>query len=131
MFSSRPHGTSTQGLWKDPAKGNLRHTKDEEGSPNYSDSEKADLIAQKGLALNASNQGISADGAVKRRPIPENARTGPRCRDNPRQPPQNNPQPPRKASIESVGGIEGIYDLLKKWDRSPRKRSFIDLAQDF
>jgi len=37
---------------------------------------------------------------------------------------------PEKASIESVGGIEGIYNLLKNRTEA-EKEKFIDLAQDF
>jgi len=37
---------------------------------------------------------------------------------------------PEKASIESVGGIEGLYDLLKNGTEA-EKEKFIDLAQGF
>jgi len=42
----------------------------------------------------------------------------------------SNTPAPEKASIESVGGIEGLYDLLKNGTEA-EKEKFIDLAQDF
>jgi len=44
--------------------------------------------------------------------------------------PQNAPAPDKAATIKSVGGVEGIYDLIKNGTEA-KKEKFIDLAQDF
>jgi len=47
----------------------------------------------------------------------------------PQNAPQNNPAPD-KATIASIGGVEGIYDLIKN-GTDTEKEVFIDLAQGF
>src|SRR5712675_25056 len=84
------------------------------GFTQLSDSKKADLIAKR-ACFKCKQPGHISRWCGKRRPIPENARAGPA---------------PEKATIESVGGIEGIYDLLKNGTKA-EKEKFIDLAQDF
>jgi len=64
----------------------------------------------------------------KRRPIPENTRAGP-VPGTTSASAANTPAP-EKASIESLGGIEGLYDLLKNGTEA-EKEKFIDLTQDF
>ena len=88
-----------------------------------SDSEKANLIAKR-ACFKCKQPGHISRWCGKKRPIPENARTGASSTS-----PTNTPAP-EKASIESVGGVEGIYDLLKNGTEA-KKEKFIDLTQDF
>jgi len=80
------------------------------GFTQLSNSEKADLIAKR-ACFKCKQPGHISRWCGKRRPIPENARTGPVPGTSSAS--ATNTPAPEKASIESVGGIEGIYDLLK------------------
>jgi len=93
------------------------------GFTQLSNNEKADLITKK-ACFKCKQPGHISRWCGKRRPIPENARTGTSPAST-----ANTPTP-EKASIESVGGIEGIYDLLKNGTEA-EKEKFIDLTQDF
>ena len=88
-----------------------------------SDTEKADLIAKR-ACFKCKQPGHISRWCGKRKPIPENARAAPITGMS------SNILAPEKASIESVGGIEGLYDLLKN-GMEAEKEKFIDLAQDF
>ena len=90
-----------------------------------SESEKADLIAKR-ACFKCKQPGHISRWCGKRKPIPENARTGPALII----PPGDAIPNPEKASLETVGGIEGLYDLLKNGTEA-EKEKFIDLAQDF
>src|SRR5712672_2867312 len=95
------------------------------GFTQLSDSEKADLIAKR-ACFKCKQPGHISQWCGKRKPIPENARTGPA-------PGMSSPDAipnPEKASLETIGGIEGLYDLLKSGTEA-EKEKFIDLAQDF
>src|SRR5712671_4472816 len=97
------------------------------GFTQLSDSKKADLIAKR-ACFKCKQPGHISRWCGKRRPIPENARAGP-VSETASASATNTPAP-EKATIESVGGIEGIYDLLKNGTKA-EKEKFIDLAQDF
>src|SRR5712672_4400117 len=97
------------------------------GFTQLSDSEKADLIAKR-ACFKCKQPGHISCWCGKRKPIPENARASP-ILDNPQIALQNNPAPD-KATIASIGGVEGIYDLIKN-GTDAEKEAFIDLAQGF
>src|SRR6267154_2003088 len=97
------------------------------GFTQLSDSEKADLIAKR-ACFKCKQPGHISRWCGKRRPIPENARAAPIPGTSSAS--ASNIPTPEKASIESVGGIEGLYDLLKNGTEA-EKEKFIDLAQDF
>jgi len=97
------------------------------GFTQLSESKKADLIAKR-ACFKCKQPGHISRWCGKRKPIPENARTGPTPGMSSAS--TTNIPAPEKASIESVGGIEGIYDLLKNGTEA-EKEKFIDLAQDF
>jgi len=97
------------------------------GFTQLSDSEKADLIAKR-ACFKCKQPGHISRWCGKRRPIPENARAGPVTGTSAAA--TVNTPAPEKASIESVGGIEGLYDLLKNGTEA-EKEKFIDLIQDF
>ena len=92
-----------------------------------SESEKADLIAKR-ACFKCKQPGHISRWCGKKRPIPKNARAGPITGTSSAS--TANTPAPEKASIESVGGIEGIYDLLKNGTEA-EKEKFIDHAQDF
>jgi len=98
-----------------------------EGFTQLSDSEKADLIAKR-ACFKCKQLGHISCWYSKRKSIPENARAGP-ILNNPQIAPQNNPAPD-KATIASIRGIEGIYDLIKN-GTDTEKEAFINLAQGF
>ena len=97
------------------------------GFTQLSDSEKADLIAKR-ACFKCKQLGHISRWCSKKKPILENARAGP-VLNNPQNAPQNNPAPD-KATIASIGGVEGIYDLIKN-GTDAEKEVFIDLAQGF
>jgi len=97
------------------------------GFTQLSESEKADLIAKR-ACFKHKQLGHISRWCGKRKPIPENARTGPTTGMSAAS--ATNIPTPEKASIETVGGIEGLYDLLKNRTEA-EKEKFIDLAQDF
>jgi len=88
-----------------------------------SDAEKADLIAKRACFKCKQLEHISR-WCGKKKPIPENARNAP-ATGNPQNDPQSNPN-----MINSLGGVEGIYDLIKN-GTDAEKEAFIDLAQGF
>ena len=90
-----------------------------------SESEKADLIAKR-ACFKCKQPGHISRWCGKRKPIPENARVAP----TPGMSAADAIPNPEKATIETVGGIEGLYDLLKNGTEA-EKEKFIDLAQDF
>jgi len=95
------------------------------GFTQLSESEKADLIAKR-ACFKCKQPGHISRWCGKRKPIPENARVGPA----PGMPAGDAIPNPEKATLETVGGIEGLYDLLKN-GTEVEKEKFIDLAQDF
>src|SRR5882672_2828435 len=95
------------------------------GFTQLSESEKADLIAKR-ACFKCKQLGHISRWCGKKKPIPENARTGPA----PIIPLGDTIPNPEKASLETIGGIEGLYDLLKNGTEA-EKEKFIDLAQDF
>jgi len=97
------------------------------GFTQLSDSEKVDLIAKR-ACFKCKQPGHISQWCGKRKPIPENARTGPTPRMSSAS--TTNVPTPEKASIEAIRGIEGLYDLLKNGTEA-EKETFIDLAQDF
>src|SRR5712675_532789 len=97
------------------------------GFTQLSESEKADLIAKR-ACFKCKQPGHISRWCGKRRPIPENARTGTAPASTAAD--ATNIPTPEKATIETIGGIEGLYDLLKNGTEA-EKEKFIDLAQDF
>jgi len=91
------------------------------------DTEKADLVAKR-ACFKCKQPGHISRWCGKRRPIPENARAAPIPGTSLAS--ATNTPAPEKASIESIGGIEGLYDLLKNGTKA-KKEKFIDLAQYF
>jgi len=91
------------------------------------DSEKADLITKR-ACFKCKQLGHISRWCGKKKPIPENARVGP-VPGMSQNIPQNAPAP-EKATIESIGGVEGIYDLIKN-GTDAEKEAFINLAQGF
>ena len=96
------------------------------GFTQLSDSEKADLIAKR-ACFKCKQPGHISRWCGKRKPIPENTRNGPSI-----EPHQNtqtsNPAP--GPTITSLGGVEGIYNLIKN-GTDTEKEVFVDLAQGF
>ena len=97
------------------------------GFTQLSDTEKANLIAKR-ACFKCKQPGHISRWCGKKRPIPKNARSG-HIPENPLNAPQNTPAPD-KATITSLGGVEGIYDLIKN-GTDAEKEAFIDLAQGF
>jgi len=97
------------------------------GFTQLSDAKKADLIAKR-ACFKCKQPGHISRWCGKKKPIPENARSGPTPGMSSAS--ATNVPGPKKASIESIGGVEGIYDLLKNRTEA-EKEKFINLAQDF
>jgi len=91
-----------------------------------SDTEKANLITKR-ACFKCKQPGHISRWCGKR-PILENTRASP-ILDTPQNTPRNTPAPD-KVTITSIGGIEGIYDLIKN-RMDAEKETFIDLAQGF
>jgi len=98
------------------------------GFTQLSDAEKANLIAKR-ACFKCKQPGHISKWCGKRKPIPENARTSP-VPGMSQNIPQNVPAPDKAATIKSVRGVEGIYNLIKNGTEA-EKEKFIDLAQDF
>src|SRR5712675_1957322 len=96
------------------------------GFTQLSDAKKADLIAKR-ACFKCKQPGHISQWCGKKKPIPENARTGP-VPGMSQNSLQNVPAP-EKAMIKLIGGVEGIYDLIKN-GTDAEKEKFIDLAQD-
>jgi len=96
------------------------------GFMQLSDTEKADLIAKR-ACFKCKQLGHISQWCGKKKPILENAMNAPII-GNPQNAPQSNPAPAN--TINSLGGVEGIYDLIKN-GTDAEKEVFIDLAQGF
>jgi len=97
------------------------------GFTQLSESEKADLIAKR-ACFKCKQPGHISRWCSKRKPIPENARAGPATGTSLTE--ATKIPTPEKATIETVRGVEGLYNLLKNGTEA-EKEKFIDLAQDF
>jgi len=95
------------------------------GFTQLSNAEKADLIT-KSACFKCKQPGHISWWYGKRKPILENARQGPSTINIPNE----TPAPPKQTMIETLGGVEGIYNMIKNGTEA-EKEKFMDLAQDF